>query len=164
MSACVCVRACACVCVCMCVRVSACVSVCLSVCVSVCVRASAHMCVSLCACVRVCVRVCVLVCVRVCVCARVRACGAYVCACVCVCVVCLGSHRVGINNPVERGIPQNLRTCVQGDLVLVSSVTYSVILMCVFCTGSSCRLGNPGKNKKHTSITFYFCALMFLIY
>ncbi|XP_051560875.1 vitamin K-dependent protein S-like [Myxocyprinus asiaticus] len=29
-------------------------------------------------------------------------------------VVCLGSHRVGINNPnSEAGIPQNLRTCVQ---------------------------------------------------
>uniref|UniRef100_A0A672NDE6 Vitamin K-dependent protein S n=1 Tax=Sinocyclocheilus grahami TaxID=75366 RepID=A0A672NDE6_SINGR len=29
-------------------------------------------------------------------------------------VVCLGSHRVGINNPnSEPGIPQNLRTCVQ---------------------------------------------------
>lgn len=27
-------------------------------------------------------------------------------------VVCLGSHRVGINNP-EPGIPQNLRTCVE---------------------------------------------------
>lgn len=73
-------------------------------------------------------------------------------------VVCLGSHRVGINNPVERGIPQNLRTCVQGDLVLVSSVTYSAILMCVFWTGSSCRLGNSGKNKKaHFHNVLFLC-------
>ncbi len=47
------------------------------------------------------------------------------CVCVVVCVVCLGSHRVGINNPnSEPRIPQNLRTCVQGDLLLVSSVLF----------------------------------------
>lgn len=47
-------------------------------------------------------------------------------------VVCLGSHRVGISNPNSApGIPQNLRTCVQGDLALVSRVKRCLLVLVV---------------------------------
>lgn len=63
-------------------------------------------------------------------------------------VGCLGSHRAGINNPnPEPGIPQNLRTCIQGDpaLVLLSSLRQScvcvdceIVLLCVSEISNQC--------------------------
>lgn len=46
----------------------------------------------------------------------------------CCASVCLGSHRVGINNPNSENprIPQNLRTCVQGDPSLVNTADVCV--------------------------------------
>lgn len=44
----------------------------------------------------------------------------------CCVVVCLGSHRVGINNP-HSGIPQNLRNCVRGD-----PANSTLVLICVY--------------------------------